>query len=171
MQHVRGFIDGCANRVTLISWAAEHSNHLCCILWLCHSFKGCAHPLSLLFHLWASFVISCKWWFMTISMSVIAVLSAPSSLGSSVEKFPPVNESSVLPSVLLAIFPSTPRHNLSMTAHLQPPGCERCQSTSHCGSWGCGRCQSTSHRGSWGPQRWLWWWPEEAHSGASLVGS
>ena len=25
MQHARGFIDGCANRVTLISWEAEHS--------------------------------------------------------------------------------------------------------------------------------------------------
>ena len=24
MQHARGFIDGCANRVTLISWEAEH---------------------------------------------------------------------------------------------------------------------------------------------------
>ena len=25
MQHARGFIDGCANRVTLISWEAEHT--------------------------------------------------------------------------------------------------------------------------------------------------
>ena len=25
MQHARGFIDGCANRVTLISWEAEHN--------------------------------------------------------------------------------------------------------------------------------------------------
>ena len=25
MQHTRGFIDGCANRVTLISWEAEHT--------------------------------------------------------------------------------------------------------------------------------------------------
>ena len=24
MQHARGFIDGCENRVTLISWEAEH---------------------------------------------------------------------------------------------------------------------------------------------------
>ena len=24
MQHARGFIDGCANQVTLISWEAEH---------------------------------------------------------------------------------------------------------------------------------------------------
>ena len=26
MQHARGFIDGCTNRVTLISWEAEHTN-------------------------------------------------------------------------------------------------------------------------------------------------
>ena len=25
MQHARGFINGCANRVTLISWEAEHA--------------------------------------------------------------------------------------------------------------------------------------------------
>ena len=25
MQHARGFIDGCANQVTLISWEAEHT--------------------------------------------------------------------------------------------------------------------------------------------------
>ena len=25
MQRARGFIDGCANRVTLISWEAEHT--------------------------------------------------------------------------------------------------------------------------------------------------
>ena len=25
MQHARGFIDSCANRVTLISWEAEHT--------------------------------------------------------------------------------------------------------------------------------------------------
>ena len=25
MQHTRGFIDGCANRVTLIFWEAEHT--------------------------------------------------------------------------------------------------------------------------------------------------
>ena len=25
MQHARGFIDGCANQVTLITWEAEHT--------------------------------------------------------------------------------------------------------------------------------------------------
>ena len=28
LQHARGFIDGCANRVTLISWEAEHRKNL-----------------------------------------------------------------------------------------------------------------------------------------------
>ena len=31
------------------------SNHLCHVLWLCHSFKGCALPPFLLFQCWASF--------------------------------------------------------------------------------------------------------------------
>ena len=78
-------------------------------------------------------------------------------LGSSAEKFPPMSESSVLPSVLLAIFAFTSRHNLSTTARLQCPG--------------CGRWQRTSHRGWWGPRRWSWWWLEGDHNGASLVGS
>ena len=43
MQHARGFIVGCANRVTLISWEAEHTEQQ-----IGQAFIGKNHTISIL---------------------------------------------------------------------------------------------------------------------------